>query len=107
MGSPGPSQVTTARPARLATSPIIAGGGGRLVRATRFLQPPGDYFGLGLAEPRQAAQTGWRGFADRRSSSSDAAVKIRRLSVYLEDREPARLLAGVLEAVEGAAEAQP
>jgi hypothetical protein len=34
-------------------------------------------------------------------------VKLRRLSVYLEDREPARLLSGVLEAVERAAEAPP
>ncbi len=35
----------------------------------------------------------------------DAAVKLRRLSVYLEGQEPARLLAGALEAVERAAEA--
>ncbi len=35
----------------------------------------------------------------------DAAVKLRRLSVYLEGPEPARLLAGALEAVEKAAEA--
>ncbi len=34
----------------------------------------------------------------------DAAVKLRRLSVYLEDREPARLLASALGAVERAAE---
>ncbi len=34
----------------------------------------------------------------------DAAVKLRRLSVYLEDREPVRLLEGALEAVERAAE---
>ncbi len=33
----------------------------------------------------------------------DAAVKLRRLSVYLEAWEPARLLAGALEAVERAA----
>ncbi len=33
----------------------------------------------------------------------DAAVKLRRLSVYLDDREPAQLLAGALEAVERAA----
>ncbi len=32
----------------------------------------------------------------------DAAVKLRRLSVYLEDREPVRLLEGALEAVERA-----
>ncbi len=32
----------------------------------------------------------------------DAAVKLRRLSVYLEDQEPARLLEGALEAVERA-----
>ncbi len=31
-----------------------------------------------------------------------AAVKLRRLSVYLEDREPVRLLEGALEAVERA-----
>jgi hypothetical protein len=38
----------------------------------------------------------------------DAAVKLRRLSVYLgKDQEPARLLEGVLEAVERAAEPQP
>ena len=30
----------------------------------------------------------------------DAAVKLRRLSVYLEDREPVRLLGGALAAVE-------
>ncbi len=30
----------------------------------------------------------------------DAAVKLRRLSVYLEDREPVRLLEGALEAIE-------
>ncbi len=30
----------------------------------------------------------------------DAAVKLRRLSVYLENREPVRLLEGALEAVE-------
>jgi hypothetical protein len=35
----------------------------------------------------------------------DAAVKLRRLSVYLEGPEPAMLLAGALEAVERAAEA--
>jgi hypothetical protein len=34
----------------------------------------------------------------------DAAVKLRRLSVYLEDREPVRLLEGALAAVERAAE---
>ncbi len=34
----------------------------------------------------------------------DAAVKLRRLSVYLEDWEPARLLEGALEAVERAVE---
>ncbi len=34
----------------------------------------------------------------------DAAVKLRRLSVYLEGREPARLLDGALAAVERAAE---
>ncbi len=33
----------------------------------------------------------------------DAAVKLRRLSVYLEGPEPARLLEGALEAVERAA----
>ncbi len=33
----------------------------------------------------------------------DAAVKLRRLSVYLEGREPVKLLAGALEAVERAA----
>ncbi len=32
----------------------------------------------------------------------DAAVKLRRLSVYLEDREAVRLLEGALEAVERA-----
>ena len=32
----------------------------------------------------------------------DAAVKLRRLSVYLEDREPVRLLEGALAAVERA-----
>ncbi len=32
----------------------------------------------------------------------DAAVKLRRLSVYPEDREPVRLLEGALEAVERA-----
>ena len=37
----------------------------------------------------------------------DTAVKLRRLSVYLEAREPVRLLAGALEAVERAAEPQP
>ncbi len=37
----------------------------------------------------------------------DAAAKLRRFSVYLEDQEPARLLAGALEAVERAAEPQP
>ncbi len=37
----------------------------------------------------------------------DAAVKLRRLSVYLEDQEPARLLSRVLKAVERAAEPQP
>ncbi len=36
----------------------------------------------------------------------DAAVKLRRLSVYLEDREPARLLEGALEAVERAAKSE-
>ena len=34
----------------------------------------------------------------------DAAVKLRRLSAYVEDARPMRLLAGALEAVERAAE---
>ncbi len=34
----------------------------------------------------------------------DAAVKLRRLSVYLEDREPVRLLEGALEAVRAGGE---
>ncbi len=38
------------------------------------------------------------------TSLQDAAVKLRRLSVYLEDWEPARLLEGALEAVERAVE---
>ena len=37
----------------------------------------------------------------------DAAVKLRRLSVYLEGPEAARLLEGALEAVERTAGAQP
>ena len=37
----------------------------------------------------------------------DAAVTLRRLSVYLEGPAPVRLLEGALEAVERAAEAQP
>ena len=35
----------------------------------------------------------------------DAAVKLRRLSAYIEEGQPARLLSGALEAVERAAEA--
>ncbi len=38
------------------------------------------------------------------TSLQDAAVKLRRLSVYLEDREPARLLASALCTVERAVE---
>jgi hypothetical protein len=34
----------------------------------------------------------------------DAAVKLRRLSAYVEDSRPMRLLSGALEAVEKAAE---
>ncbi len=34
----------------------------------------------------------------------DAAVKLRRLSAYVEEPRPMRLLAGALEAVERAAE---
>ena len=37
----------------------------------------------------------------------DPAVKLRRLSVYLDDREPARLLEEALGVVERAAEPQP
>ncbi len=37
----------------------------------------------------------------------DAAVKLRRLSVYLEGPAPARLLEGALEAVERAAALEP
>ena len=37
----------------------------------------------------------------------DVAVKLRRLSVYLEGREPARLLEGALEAVERTAALGP
>jgi hypothetical protein len=96
--------VTTAR---VTDSPIrrIAGKDVRLAHSAHFVEPERNHLGLG--EPRQTAQTGRRGFADRRSSSSDAAVKLRRLSVYLEAQDPARLLAGVLEAAERAAEAQP
>jgi hypothetical protein len=43
---------------------------------------------------------------DRRPAETlqDAAVKLRRLSAYVEDSRPMNLLAGALEAVEKAAE---
>ena len=42
--------------------------------------------------------------ATTQEETADAAVKLRRLSVYLEAREPVRLLEGALEAVKRAAE---